>query len=310
MICKPETMSYKDKNIIIILSGLPGTGKTTLSLSAPKVLLIDADEGLCRVRPEHRKDASICKNYEEILADIKAAEGAYDTIVIDTAGALIEYLKDWAVRTDPKASKTNGGISLQGFGVVKQEFLRLSAELKKKFNVVYLFHEKREKDDDSIFYSIICEGSARELVYQPADLAAHLFIQNSKRYLGFTPTEQYTAKAAYGIKGIIEIPELKQGEPNDFLTKLFATVRKNLEQETAALGAEQKVYDEAIKLGTEIVNSVNNPDDVETALVAIKQLKHQLTSEKELTAALKKRLAELGITYNKSSKKYEYAKKD
>lgn len=220
MICKPETMSYKDKNIIIILSGLPGTGKTTLSLSAPKVLLIDADEGLCRVRPEHRKDASICNNYEEILADIKAAEGVYDTIVIDTAGALIEYLKDWAVRTDPKASKTNGGISLQGFGVVKQEFLRLSAELKKKFNVVYLFHE------------------------------------------------------------------------------------------TAALSADQKVYDEAIKLGTEIVNSVNTPDDVETALVAIKQLKHQLTSEKELTAALKKRLQELGITYNKSSKKYEYAKKD
>lgn len=310
MICKPETMSFKDKNIIIILSGLPGTGKTTLALSSPKVLLIDADEGLCRVRPEHRKDASFCKNYEEILADIKAAEGIYETIVIDTAGALIDYLKDWAVRTDPKASKTNGGISLQGFGVVKQEFLRLSAELKKKFNVVYLFHEKREKDDDNIFYSIICEGSARELVYQPADLAAHLFIQNGKRYLGFTPTEQYTAKAAYGIKGIIEIPELAAGAPNDFLTKLFATVRKNLEQEAAELGAEQTIYNEAIKLGTEIVDSVEKPEDVETALTAIKKLKHGLTSEKELMAALKKRITELGIIYNKQNKKYEYAKKD
>lgn len=310
MICKPETMSFKDKNIIIILSGLPGTGKTTLALSSPKVLLIDADEGLCRVRPEHRKDASFCKNYEEILADIKAAEGIYETIVIDTAGALIDYLKDWAVRTDPKASKTNGGISLQGFGVVKQEFLRLSAELKKKFNVVYLFHEKREKDDDNIFYSIICEGSARELVYQPADLAAHLFIQNGKRYLGFTPTEQYTAKAAYGIKGIIEIPELAAGAPNDFLTKLFATVRKNLEQEAAELGAEQTIYNEAIKLGTEIVDSVEKPEDVETALTTIKKLKHGLTSEKELMAALKKRITELGIIYNKQNKKYEYAKKD
>ena len=70
-ITKPEAMNFSDKNIIMIVSGLPGTGKTTLALSAPDVLLIDTDEGMARVNPAHRKDASICKTYEEVLADIK-----------------------------------------------------------------------------------------------------------------------------------------------------------------------------------------------------------------------------------------------
>lgn len=304
MIVKPENMSFKDKNLIMIISGLPGTGKTTLALSAPDVLLIDTDEGMCRVRPEHRRDSSICKTYEDILADIKAAEGTYKTVVIDTAGALIDYIKDFAVRTDPKASKTGGGISLQGFGVVKQEFLRLSNELRKKFNVIYLFHEQMEKNNEDVFYSIICEGAAKTLVYQPADLAAHLFIQHGERYLGFTPTANYTAKAAYGIKGLVKVPELPDGAPNVFLGELFATVRANLEAESAALSADKEKYESAMADGAKFVAAVEEPEDVNDCLKAIDALDHALTSKKELQAALKARLTELGIKYDKETKAY------
>ena len=306
-IIKPEAMNFSDKNLIMIVSGLPGTGKTTLALSAPDVLLIDTDEGMARVNPAHRKDASICKTYEEVLADIKAAEGTYKTIVVDTTGALIEYMKDWAMRTDPKASKTNGGFSLQGYGVIKSEFIRFSAELRKKFNVVYLFHENMTKNgDDGTFYELVVEGSTRTLVYQPADLAGHLFIDHGKRYVGFTPTEQYSAKAAYGIKGIIEISELKEGDPNDFLTKLFAKVRENLASESAELTPQKKQYDEAMAEAKRACEAVNKPEDVAPAAHFIKSLKHAMTSEKEATAMLKARLAELNIVWDKSEKTYKY----
>ena len=308
-IVKPTEMDFSDKNIIAIFSGLPGTGKTTLALSAPDVLLIDTDEGLARVNPAHRKDASICKTYEEILADVKAAEGKYKTLVIDTCGALIEFMKDWAMRTDPKASKTNGGFSLQGYGVIKSEFIRLSAELRKKFNVIYLFHEEMTKADDSVFYQLVVEGSARTLVYQPADLAGHIFIDHGKRYIGFTPTEQYSAKSAYGIKGIIEIPELKDGDANDFLTKLFTKVRSNLAAEGKALAPEKEKYDAAIAEAKTICAAVTNPEDVQYAAKTIKALNHALTSEKEATAMLKARLAELGIVWDKTEKVYKYADK-
>lgn len=305
-IVKPTEMNFSNKNIIMIISGLPGTGKTTLALSAPDVLLIDTDEGMARVNPAHRKDASICKTYEEVLADIKAAEGQYKTIVIDTCGALIEYMKDWAMRTDPKASKKDGGFSLQGYGIIKSEFIRLSAELRKKFNVIFLFHESMTKVDENVFYELVVEGSARTLVYQPADLAAHLFIQNGKRYLGFTPTEQYSAKSAYGIKGLIEVPELKEGEPNDFLTKLFAKVRANLAAESAALSPEKEKYDIAISIAKKMVDSVNSPEQVQEVFEGLKRLDHALTSEKEATAMLKARCKELDIVFDKNKKAYVY----
>lgn len=308
-IIKPENMNFSEKNIIMILSGLPGTGKTTLALSAPDVLLIDTDEGLARVNPAHRKDASVCKTYEEILSDIKAAEGQYKTIVIDTCGALIEYMKDWAMRTDPKASKNNGGFSLQGYGVIKSEFIRLSAELRKKFNVIFLFHEQMSKADESVFYELVVEGSARTLVYQPADLAGHLFIDHGKRYVGFTPTEQYSAKSAYGIKGILEIPELGDGDPNDFLTKLFDKVRANLARESKFLAPKKDAYDQAMADAKAIIEAVNTPEDVSDAAKAISGLTHALTSEKEAKAMLKKRIAELGIVWDKAEKVYKYAEK-
>lgn len=301
---KPEEMNFSDKNIIMIISGLPGVGKTTLALSAPNVLLIDADEGLSRIKPEHRRDSSICKTYEEVLQDIHDAEGIYKTIVIDTCGAMIDMLKDWAIRTDPKASKASGGISLQGFGTVKAEFIRLSAELRKKFNVIFLFHESKERNGDDIFYDIVCEGSARTLVWQPADLGAHLHIMNGKRYLGFTPTANYNAKAAYGIKGLIEVPELEDGEPNDFLTKLFNKVRANLDAETRALGQDKVKYDSAMTKGLELIDTIEDPDQVGSVVEQIKALEHGLTSEKELLATLKKHLTDIGIKWDKASKAY------
>ena len=306
-ITKPEAMNFSDKNIIMIVSGLPGTGKTTLALSAPDVLLIDTDEGMARVNPAHRKDASICKTYEEVLADIKAAEGQYKTIVVDTCGALIEYMKDWAMRTDPKASKKDGGFSLQGYGIIKSEFVRLSAELRKKFNVIYLFHENMTKVDENVFYELVVEGSTRTLVYQPADLAAHLFIQTGKRYLGFTPTEQYSAKSAYGIRGLIEVPELKEGDPNDFLTKLFAQVRKNLDAESKALAPQKDQYKEVMEAAKRVCSEITKPEQVAGSKEALMKLPKALTSEKEVKAMFNKRLKELNIVWNSAAKAYQYA---
>lgn len=303
-IIKPENMDFSDKNIIVIIAGLPGTGKTTLALSAPNVLLIDADEGMARVKPEHRKDSSICKTYEEVLKDIKAAEGRYKTIAIDTGGALIELMKDWAMRTEPTANKKNGGFSLQGYGVIKSEFLRLSSDLRKKFNVVFLFHAAREKSGEEDFYEIVCEGSARTLVWQPADLGAYMHIANGERYLGFTPTMNYNAKSAYGIKGLVKVPELQEGEPNVFLTKLFALVKENIAQESASLKPQQEAYEQAIADGQAILSGIKAPEDAIHALNEIRALSHGLTSQKELEVAFKAKIKELGYVYDAKVKAY------
>ena len=304
-IVKPAEMDFSNKNICMIIEGMPNLGKSTLACSSPEPLVADFDEGMCRVKAEHRVDASVIKTYEEFLQDVKSAENHYKTIVIDTCGALIESMKDWAMRTDPKASKKDGGFSLQGYGIIKSEFLRLFSYLRKHFNTVLIFHETMERNgDDGVFYQLVVEGSTRSLVFQPCDLACHLFMDHGKRYAGFTPTEQYNAKSAYGIKGIIEIPELEDGMPNDFLTKLFDKVRANIAAESATLAPQKQKYEWAMEDAKKIVETVNEPADVQIAAEGIKALDHALTSKKEALDMLRKRCDEKGIIYDKAAKAY------
>lgn len=305
MIKKPAEMSFENKNLILIISGLPGTGKSTLALSAPDVLMLDLDEGMSRVQPAHRKDASMCKTFDEVRADVASAKGLYKTIVVDTGGALVDIMKQHVIDHPDEYSggaKKSGGISLQGFGYVKQLFLDFSADLRKNFNVIYIFHESVSKNGENMFYDLVCEGAARTLVYQPADLAAHLFIMNGRRMLGFTPTEEYTAKSAYGIKGVVQVPELKEGDPNDFLTKLFEKVRENLKAETASLAPQQEAYNSLMKEVPAMMEAITDAQSANQFATVIDTLPHALTSKKEIGAMYKARCKELGLKWDGKQK--------
>ena len=305
MIQKASEQKYENEKLCMILYGLPGVGKTTLAASAPKPIVIDCDRGMKRVNPEYRCDISNVSSYKDLLEDVKSLGNEYETIIIDTGGSLIELMKEWAMDTEPTATKKNGGFSLPGYGFVKSEFLRLSAELRKKYNTIFIFHAAKEKQEEEFFYDLIVEGAAKTLVWQPADLGAYFFIQNGKRYLGFSPTANYSAKSAYGISGIVEVPELSGGEPNVFLTKLFEKVRANIKSETEAIAPKHTAYESAMSCGRELVAAINHAADVEPCLEAISNIEHALSSEKEIKALVKERLKELGITYNKETKQYE-----
>lgn len=305
MIQKASEQKYENEKLCMIIYGLPGVGKTTLAASAPKPIVIDCDRGMKRVNPEYRCDISNVSSYKDLLEDAKNLGNEYETIVIDTGGSLIELMKEWAMDTEPTATKKNGGFSLPGYGFVKSEFLRLSAELRKKYNTIFIFHAAKEKQEEEFFYDLIVEGAAKTLVWQPADLGAYFFIQNGKRYMGFSPTANYSAKSAYGISGIVEVPELSGGEPNVFLTKLFEKVRANIKSETEAIAPKHTAYESAMSCGRELIAAINRAADVEPCLEAISNIEHALSSEKEIKALLKERLKELGITYNKETKTYE-----
>ena len=117
----------------------------------------------------------------------------------------------------------------------------------------------------------------------------------------------YNAKAAYGIKGLIKVPELKDGDPNDFLGRLFAQVKSNIAAEKEALKPQQEAYEAAMAAGRLAIDTIREPEDVKFAMDAIKSLEHALTSERELRAAMSDRLKELHIVYNKTKRDYERA---
>jgi hypothetical protein len=308
-IINPHEMTFEDKRFSMILYGSPGIGKTTLALSAPNPILVDFDRGVSRVSAKHRKTTIICETYEDVLKDMESPEvKAAETIIIDTGGSFITYLQDWAMRSNPAQNRQkNGAISLKGFGAVKSEFVRFTNALQYTMNknIIYIFHSTEEKDGDSTKQRILCEGAARNLVWQPCDLGGYIQMVGESRVIGFTPTEEYFAKGCYGISGTRHLPTLNDAASNTFLTSLFEECRENITSESAVFEVEKKAYQAVMDTGKAIIESVTAVDNAADATKAFNELEHHLTSKRELKAMFSNRLKELGITWNKELEKYE-----
>lgn len=310
MIKDPSEMSFSDKKLSILLYGSPGLGKTTLALSAPNPVLIDFDRGISRVKAYHRKKTIFCSTYEEVLDDLKSSDvRECETLIIDTGGSFITFLQDWAMRDNPAQNcQKNGTISLKGFGAVKAEFSRFTNMVRDTLNknVVYVFHSIEEKDKDgNPLQRLLCEGSARNNVWQPLDLGGFIQMVGNKRYISFTPEQEFFAKGCYGIEGRREIPALGPNDKNDFLTKLFEEARKNIAAEMEAFAPEKEQYEVVMAEIAEIIEAIKTVEDANAAAANIPKLKHALTSKKESSAMLKTKTISLRMTWDKANNTYK-----
>ena len=312
MIVQPESMDFSEQRFSAIIYGSPGVGKTTLALSAPSPILIDFDRGVSRVRAQHRKATIVCSTYEEVLRDVRSKEMAdYETIVIDTGGSFVTFLKDWAFRTQP-GCKTKGGDfnSLKGFGFVKSEFNSFTEEIKTTLNknVIYVFHSQEQSDKDgNPTQRLLCEGSVRNTVWNPCDFGGYVQIINGKRYICFSPEQEYFAKGCHGITGRLEIPELSPTSANDFMTRLFEQAKANIAAEAEVFAPQKEAYETAMVAGSAIIAGIVDADSANAAMPEYQNIKHALTSRKELGTLWNKRIKECGLFYDKVLKRYTAA---
>lgn len=309
MIKQPIDMSFSDKKFSMILYGSPGLGKTTLALSAPAPVLIDFDRGVSRVKAYHRKTTIMCSTYEEVLEDIRSPEiKDCQTIIIDTGGSFVTYLQDWAMRTNPAQNRQkNGALSIKGFGAVKQEFQRFTNMVRDTMNknIIYIFHSDEQKDKDgNPMQRLQCEGAARNLVWQPCDLGAYMQMIGNRRVVNFTPTDEFFAKGCYGIDGQREVPTIGLTDKNDFLTRLFDEARANIDAENDAFIPIKEQYDAVMADAREIIAAINTAEEANAAAEILPNLEHALTSKKECGALLNERAKEIGLVWDKTSKKY------
>lgn len=306
MIRKPNEVVTAKKKIRFLLAGFPGIGKTTLALSSPKPLLIDVDRGIDRVSARNRKDFIQPETYEELLSDLKSDLSDYETLVFDTGGKLLDLMKPYVIKQDAKNGQKDGQtLSIKGYGAVGKEFQRLMdyAFYQLNKNVVVIFHAKEDKDGDATKLRILVEGSTKDNVWQPMDLGGFVEMYNGKRTIGFDNCERYYAKGTHGIKGIIDVPNLDDGTPNDFLTKLFDKVNQNIADEQKYFDEQNKEYE---KVMNEISPSIENmtEDTVNDVMNLIRNAKHVLTSEKELKHQFKQKLDSLNMKWDFDQKKY------
>lgn len=306
MIVKPSEMKFEGKKLFIIIAGVPGIGKTTLALSAPKPLLIDLDKGVDRVETRYRTDTDVVGSYEELRNDLEKTDlSPYETIVIDTGGKLLEMLKPVAIARDSRNGQSNGELSLKGYGAVRKlfnEFVTFVKSLNK--HLVMVFHATEVMENDTMKLRIRMEGKSRDEVWDSVDIGGFMEMRGNKRVIGFSNCDRYYAKGTHGISGVQSVPTLNGEDNNKFLTNLINDVIHNLTSENETFTK----YQELMRVLLPHITNADNDRLLNKAYDEVKNATHVLTSKDELWNALKVKAKELGLVYDKERNVFDNPK--
>ena len=265
------------KTIVGCLYGQPGIGKTTLALSAPKPLLLDTDNGIHRVQSEYRADCVQVKSYEDILEVLEEDLSDYETIVIDTLGELVNFMLKYFADKDKSLITRGGTYNIKIWGFIKQEFqnLKMKLQLLNK-HLIFVSHTKEDKDGETKNYRMDVAGSTSETVTKILDFLGFCEMLGKSRSVSFTPSARFYAKNSIELNDYLEIPQLKTGDKNDFLTKevIEPTIAKR-KQESEAL----KVNEEKLQQGRYLIEQATDPNAV---LTAFKEMNLSIYNKKVL----------------------------
>ena len=184
------------EQICSIIYGVPGTGKTSLALTARNPALLDFDVGVHRAGNRAGKKVLPRVPFSDLERMDADDLAGVDTLVIDTLGPLVDALLD----------ECAGGASptLKHWGMVKTRFARWLSTLKGfAIDVVILAHTDESQRGETVVERISAAGSSKDLAYQAADLMGRLGVDNSgRRVLDFRPRADNVAKDC-GIGAVV-----------------------------------------------------------------------------------------------------------
>ena len=303
---KPHALNVQT-NIKALIYGQPGLGKTTFALSAPNPVLLDFDGGVHRVNSMHQKDTLQVESWNDVLEVIDDGSlNEYKTIIIDTAGKMLDAMSSYLIAKNPKLGRANGALSLQGYGERKAEFnnfiKKISAMNK---HIIFVAHEKEEKEGDVKYVRPEIGGSSGNDLYKELDLIGYMEAIGKKRTISFLPQEKYYAKNACGLNETIELPVLTDNTPNNFFEKnIVDSYQKSLQDRKEKIAE----YNELIDIINGKIDVIVDAETANEVVAWAKNYDAHIWSSKIIAShAISERAKELELTINKQTKKYEDA---
>lgn len=289
--------------LIMLIVGEPGIGKTTLANTAEKAVLLDFDGGA--VRTGYRMaTVGVPENYDDLLKFARGIGNQFKTVVIDTAGALVEkIIFDHVRRNFPNYYDLQGGMPNQkGWGVVKNCFREFERALALAgVDLVYIAHEKTvEAKRGGVSKSEpLIVGSASQIIAQAAHQIGFMFAEGNKRVLSFQTDQTFTSKDSAGI-GRVYIEPMDKA-PNQF-PELISRIKTNI---LANANRNAKADEELIELRSLISSGVADPDAADMLLDRV--LAYEGAAKNALKTELLVAAGKGGLTFNKELKKWERA---
>lgn len=311
MFKKPSELAY-NSTIKALVYGQPGLGKSTLALSTPNPVLFDFDGGIQRVNGAFQCPTLQVKDWTEVLQALQELEkdsNDFKTIVIDTAGKMLDYMSTYIIQQDNRLGKRDGSLTLQGFGARKIMFINFLKRVSMMGkHVIFVAHEREEKDGDIRIVRPEIGGSSAGDLIKELDLVGYMQAIGNKRTISWTPQEKFYAKNTCNLPPMQEIPVIidSQGKivgHNDFMSKIFENYDNYLKQESNT----RKEYDELISEIEGEVACICDAEQANSYVLSMKDKKQIWDSNAHAKSLITDRCKELGLKFNKTTKKYEAA---
>ncbi|WP_045736775.1 ATP-binding protein [Xanthomonas sp. MUS 060] len=267
----------------------PGLGKTSISFTADKPLLLDFDRGAHRAT--NRKDTVQVESWDDVASITSNDLADFNTVVVDTAGRALDVLTADIIRRYPKLGR-GGALTLQGYGTLKSEFVAWLKHLNSLGkDVVLIAHMDEQRNGDEIIERLDVQGGSKGEIYKAADAMGRLSIRDGKRVLNFSPTD-----AAFG-KNPGQLDAMDVPRP-DLAPTFLAEVIERIKERLNAMTEEQREAQAVIEKWRANLADVEDAQGI-NALVA-----DAANAPLAVKALINDRAKKLGLTFDKRVGEY------
>lgn len=305
----PADQALNISAIITYIYADPGLGKTSLGFTADNAISFDFDRGAHRTG-ELRRGAVIPVQQWSDIENIKEHDLAhFNTVVIDTVGAMLECIKTHLLKTSTNR-QSDGALKLKAQGLANMKFKQyINTLLSFGKDVVFIAHASEDQNGDQVIYRPELGGKNRNELYRIADMMGYMTTVTTgegknARVINFKPSPTHHAKNSGGLggeTGEVWVPDLKEN-PN-FLAGLIKDAKAHINTLTPAQLANIKAQDEL----NNFIQSCNE------ALYAsdLNQLTETLKNDEghlyfhNMRQAIVARAKKLGCIANKEKKSWE-----
>lgn len=203
--------------IIVYLYADPGLGKTSIGFTGDKAISFDFDKGSHRTG-ELRRGAVVQVQQWADVANLTPNDLApFNTIVIDTVGAMLESIKTHLMSNSTNRQK-DGSLKLKAQGLANNIFKQyVNSLISSGKDVVFIAHASEDQSGDQIVYRPDLGGKNRNELYRIADIMGYLTTVTTgegknARLISFKPSPTHHAKNSGGLggdTGEVWVPDLK-----------------------------------------------------------------------------------------------------